>query len=95
MELTLPMYNIKETMPSIGGGVHPGIVGKYMEEVGKDIVLAAGGAVQGHPSGATAGARAMRQAIDCAMDGENIREYAEYNKALKEAIEMWGVFGEN
>ena len=36
------------------------MVEKYIGEVGKDIVLAAGGAVQGHPGGAAAGARAMR-----------------------------------
>ena len=94
MNLTLPFYGIKESMPSIGGGVHPGMVEQYIKEVGKDIVLAAGGAIQGHPGGAAEGARAMRQAIDCVMEGAAIREYAKSNKALKEAIEMWGVFGE-
>ena len=37
-QLTLPFYDIKPSMPSIGGGVHPGMVEKYIREVGKDVV---------------------------------------------------------
>lgn len=88
-QLTLPLYHIKPSMPSIGGGVHPGMVEKYMNEAGKDIVLAAGGAVQGHPGGAAAGARAMRQAIDIVMDGTDFQEAAAQKQELSEALKLW------
>ena len=88
--LVLPLKNIKPTMPSIGGGVHPGIVEKYINEVGKDIVLAAGGAIQGHNMGAIAGARAMRQAIDIVVNGGDFQnEYAQFEE-LKNAVDRWG-----
>lgn len=89
-QLTLPWYHIKPAMPSIGGGVHPGIVEKYVNEAGKDIVLAAGGAIQGHPDGAAAGARAMRQAIDIVMEGDTFEEAAEEKPELQRALEKWG-----
>lgn len=88
-QLMLPYYGIKESMPSIGGGVHPGMVEKYIGEVGKDIVLAAGGAIHGHPMGATAGARAMRQAIDIVMQGAEFETAAVDKKELSEALSLW------
>ncbi len=89
-QLTLPFYDIKPSMPSIGGGVHPGMVEKYISEVGKDVVLAAGGAVQGHPGGAAAGARAMRQAIDIVMSGRPFEKAAEEKEELRAALSRWG-----
>lgn len=88
-QLTLPFYDIKATMPSIGGGVHPGMVEKYIKEVGSDIILAAGGAVQGHPGGSGAGARAMRQAIDIVMSGADFEEAAKEKEELSVALGLW------
>ena len=88
-QLTLPFYDIKPSMPSIGGGVHPGMVEKYIREVGKDVVLAAGGAVQGHPCGAAAGARAMRQAIDIVMSGQAFEKAAAEKDELRVALTQW------
>jgi len=88
-QLQLPYYDIKASMPSIGGGVHPGMVEKYVREAGKDIVLAAGGAVQGHPGGAAAGARAMQQAIDIVMKGEDFEEAAREKEELSAALKLW------
>lgn len=89
-QLTLPLHHIAATMPSIGGGVHPGIVKKYMDEVGTDIVLAAGGSIQGHKMGATAGAKAMRDAIDIALSGKDFLEAAKGHKELEESLSRWG-----
>jgi len=86
-----PVY--KKVMPSCGGGVNPGIVPTYMEELGNDIVLAAGGAVQGHPDGPAAGAKAMLQAIDASMNKIDLKEAALTKKELKKAIDMWGIHG--
>ena len=73
--LTGELKHIAPSMPIIGGGVHPGIVKKYIGEVGKDIILAAGGAVQGHPGGAAHGAKAMRDAIDLACSTASDEEF--------------------
>jgi len=88
-QLNLPCYNIKAAMPSVGGGVHPGMVETYIRELGTDIVLAAGGSVQGHPDGACAGARAMRQAIDTVMAGGRVQEAAEDKPELAKALALW------
>lgn len=88
-QLTLPWYDLKPSMPSIGGGVHPGMVEKYMHQAGNDIVLAAGGAVQGHPMGARAGARAMRQAIEIVMEGRDFAEASGEKEELSAALRQW------
>ena len=87
--LTLPMYGIKPSMPSIGGGVHPGMVERYIKEMGTDIVLAAGGAIQGHPMGSAKGARAMQQAIQAVMEGVPVKEAAENKEELRIALKLW------
>lgn len=89
-QLTLPLKHIKASLPSLGGGVHPGIVEKYIHEAGKDIVLAAGGAIQGHSMGPTAGAKAMRKAIEIAAAGRPFLEAAQESEELKLALERWG-----
>ncbi|MCD8083896.1 MAG: RuBisCO large subunit C-terminal-like domain-containing protein [Clostridiales bacterium] len=89
-QLTLPFHRLKPSMPSIGGGVHPGMVEKYIKEVGRDIVLAAGGAVQGHPGGAAAGVRALRQAVDIVMTGQDFESAAKDFEELQTALKLWG-----
>lgn len=90
-QMLLPRPGIAPTMPVIGGGVHPGTVGRYVAELGTDIVLGAGGAIQGHPGGAAAGVRAMRQAIDAAVAGTPVDEAAAVHEELRTAIDAWGV----
>lgn len=89
-QLTLPLYELKPVFPAVGGGVHPGMVEQYISDLGNDIVLASGGAVQGHPDGAAAGAKAMRQAIDAAAAGIPLDEAANKNAELKSALDLWG-----
>jgi len=90
-QMLLPRPGIAPTMPIIGGGVHPGTVGRYVSDLGTDIVLGAGGAIQGHPGGAAAGVRAMRRAIDAAVAGIPIGEAAAGDDELRVAIDAWGV----
>lgn len=89
-QLTLPLYDLKPVFPAVGGGVHPGMVEQYISDLGNDIILASGGAVQGHPKGATAGAKAMRQAIDAVVDGIQMEEAASKNEELQCALDLWG-----
>ncbi|MCM3747049.1 RuBisCO large subunit C-terminal-like domain-containing protein [Paenibacillus pasadenensis] len=88
-QLTLPFYGLKPTMPAVGGGLHPGMVERYIADLGKDIVLATGGAIQGHPGGAAAGGKAMRQAVDAAMNGVSAAEHAKSHPELQTALELW------
>jgi 2,3-diketo-5-methylthiopentyl-1-phosphate enolase len=70
----------------------PGLVPVTMEEFGTDLVIGGGGAVAGHPMGATAGARALRQAIAATMEGKTLEEYAKDKPELRAAVQAWGVF---
>lgn len=90
LNLTLPFYSCKPSIPVIGGGVHPQMAAEYIKEFGNDIIIAAGGAVQGHPMGGTAGAYAMQAAIECAAEGIALEERAKQCKELDAALKKWG-----
>lgn len=89
--LSLPWCSILPALPAVGGGVHPGLVERLMADLGNDIILAPGGSIQGHPGGATAGARAMRQAVELVMKGESLRETGRDYAELRAAIERFGL----
>ena len=73
---TQPWWNIKPMMYACSGGTTQLAVEPIVKAVGTDVMLAAGGGVHGHPDGSEAGARSMRQAIDAAMAGVPVVEYA-------------------
>lgn len=77
-------------MPVCGGGVHPGLVPQLIKDCGRDIVLAAGGAVQGHPMGAAAGVTAMRHAAEAAVAQVPLEEYADNHEELSLALDFFG-----
>ncbi|MBM7623375.1 RuBisCO large subunit C-terminal-like domain-containing protein [Sporohalobacter salinus] len=89
--LTLPFYQVKSVFPAVGGGVHPGMVKKFISDFGRDIVLAVGGAIHGHPEGATSGSKAMRQAVGAVMNDISLKEAAQQNKELRIALKHWGI----
>jgi ribulose-bisphosphate carboxylase large chain len=82
---------IKPVFPTCSGGLHPGLVPELLKLVGTDIIVQAGGGVWGHPDGGKAGAAALRQAIDVALNGESLEDYARDHKELRRAIDTWGV----
>lgn len=88
--LTLPLYDIKPSLPTPGGGIHPAAAVQIIQDLGSDVLFAVGGAIQGHPDGATAGAKAMRQAVDAAMAGVPLAEAARQFAELAKAVERWG-----
>ena len=76
----------------IGDNKHQGEIVAPEDKLKKmaiEAALAAGGAVQGHPGGATAGAKAMRQAIEIVMSGEDFESAAREKKELSEALSLW------
>lgn len=85
----MPLYDLKPTLPVIGGGVHPGTAGRIVEDFGFDIMLGVGGAIQGHPDGAAGGGRAMRQAIEAVVTGVPLAEQARMHPELKRALDAW------
>ena len=83
-------FGLKTVFPVASGGLSPGGVAREIEVLGKDIILQAGGGVHGHPDGTRAGAAAMRQAVDAAMQGVTLKEYAKDHKELAAALGKWG-----
>ena len=73
---TQPWWNIKPMFYLFSGGTTQLSVAEAVKNCGIDVVVAAGGAVHGHPDGSNAGAKSMRQAIDAAVKGIPLTEYA-------------------
>ncbi len=85
-------YTLKPAFPMPGGSVHPGVVNEIIAMNGIDCVISAGGAIHGHPLGATAGAKAMRQAFDLALCSPDEKEAKESQcKEYQVAVQKWGV----
>lgn len=88
--LTSPLGNIKPAFTTVAGGIHPGTVETLINLLGHDTLLMAGGGIYGHPMGPTAGAIAIRQAIEAAMAGVSVKESAGSCAELAAALNYWG-----
>ncbi len=75
-------------MYAASGGTTQLVVKNMVDAVGTDIILAAGGGVHGHPDGSCAGAKSMRQAIDAAVQGIDLIEYAKSHEELLRMAQM-------
>ncbi|MGC9115003.1 MAG: type III ribulose-bisphosphate carboxylase [Fervidicoccaceae archaeon] len=82
---------IKPVFPVSSGGLHPGVLPEVVRRLGKDVLLQVGGGTIGHPDGPLAGAAAVRQAIDAAINNIPLEEYAKEKRELRRALEKWGV----
>ncbi|GIP32439.1 2,3-diketo-5-methylthiopentyl-1-phosphate enolase [Paenibacillus sp. J2TS4] len=84
---------LRQSFPVPSAGIHPGLVPLILRDFGTEVVVNAGGGIHGHPMGTEAGGRAFRQAIQAAMSGTSLREYASISghEELQAAIEAWGV----
>lgn len=85
-----PWYNVKPTFPIASGGVHPGMLPEMIKILGNDVIINLGGGVHGHPDGTRAGAKAAFQAVEAAMKGIRLEEYAKDHEALARSLEKWG-----
>lgn len=88
-------YDLKPMLPFVGGGVVPGLVPKFVDDCGPDVLLGVGAGIHAHPMGPRAGAIAFRNAIDAVMKDIPLREKAKDCKELAVAIEKWGIYGED
>lgn len=84
------LFGMNKLLPMLAGGSTQGIIPATMKELGKDICIAAGGAIHGHPMGPKAGAQSMRQAIDATMKGVSLKEYAQDHPELAAIVDTWG-----
>lgn len=87
----LALGGLKSTMPAIGGGVHPNSSEKIVKDLGREIILAVGGAILGHPNGPTEGARAMMQTAQALGQGISLYEIAGEKgyESLKISLDKW------
>ena len=87
--LRSPFHNKPEVWPIAGGAIKQGHIPKLFNDLGRDFIIGAGGAIHAHPMGPAAGAIAFRQGIDLMMKYGKL-EGEELGKELKVAIETWG-----
>ena len=83
-------YGAKKVFPVASGGLEPLMAPALYKIFGKDVIMQFGGGIHGHPGGTISGAAAARQAVDAAVKGIELREYAKSHKELREALEKWG-----
>lgn len=82
-------HGLRPVFPVCSGGLSPLNVPALLGILGKDIIIQAGGGVHGHPDGTVAGATAMRQAVDAAMEGVSLEEAALVQPELRKALGHW------
>jgi len=81
---------IKPVFPVASGGLEPTMVPELIKIFGKDVIMQFGGGIHAHPMGTISGATACRQAVDAALDGITLEEYAKTHDELKAALDKWG-----
>ena len=81
---------LKPVIAVCSGGLQPLHFPYLIKNLGKDIIIQAGGGIHSHPDGTIAGAAAARQSIDAVMKQISLREYAKTHEELRKAIKMWG-----
>lgn len=95
VQMLAPYGHIKPAFPMPGGGTTQGHIEDVMNKFGNDIMIAAGGAIHGHPMGPAAGARAFRQGIDAVMAGQSLADAGKEHKELGIALDLWGIYSED
>jgi 2,3-diketo-5-methylthiopentyl-1-phosphate enolase len=88
--LVYPFGSLKSTMPMPSGGITPANVPDAIREMGPNIMIGSGGGIHAHPNGPVAGGRAFRQAIDAAVGGIPLDQYAQNHEELAVALGLWG-----
>lgn len=79
-----------KVVTTIGGGITPLDVPAIIDELGNDIIIGVGGAVQGHPMGTTSGSKAVMDAVEASSSGICLRDAAMHSEELAKAMKVWG-----
>jgi 2,3-diketo-5-methylthiopentyl-1-phosphate enolase len=91
--ITMPLgygkNQLKACLPFPSGGVQTQHIPQLVKDLGPNIGIGTGGGIHAHPMGATAGAKAFRQAYDACMKGEyDLKKYAKDNKLEELGISL-------
>lgn len=87
---TAAIRGMDKIVITVGGGITPLDIPSINEELGNDVIIGVGGAVQGHPMGTSAGSKAVMDAIKAQTLGISLEEMAKKSKELAVAISTWG-----
>jgi ribulose-bisphosphate carboxylase large chain len=87
--LKMELNDLKQVLPVASGGLHPRLVPALVKFFGKDFAIQAGGGIHGHKNGTSAGAKAMRQAVDATLKEIPLGKYAKTHKELEIALQCW------
>ncbi|MFP3318330.1 MAG: RuBisCO large subunit C-terminal-like domain-containing protein [Thermoplasmata archaeon] len=85
--LTDIFYHIRPTFPAPSGGIAHPMVPDIIQDLGRDVIIAAGGAIHGFSKGPAAGARAFRYIIDGVLQGKSLDQMEEESEEVRVAIE--------
>lgn len=83
-------YGLKPVLPVASGGLYPGVIPDLYDILGKDMMFNFGGGIHGHPDGSEIGAQAVSAALQAALKGITLEEFAKNNPPLAKALELWG-----
>jgi len=83
-----PFYDMPGVWPIAGGAIKQGHIPKLFNDLGRDFIIGAGGAIHAHPMGPAAGAKAFRQGIDLMVKYGKLAGQ-DLGKELKAALEIW------
>lgn len=86
-----PLGKARPVMPVVSSGQWGGQAPDTYRHTGTvDLMYLAGGGMMAHPSGASAGCRAIRQAWQAAVAGTPLEEYARAHFELRQSLETFG-----
>ncbi|MFA9380580.1 MAG: RuBisCO large subunit C-terminal-like domain-containing protein [Acetanaerobacterium sp.] len=85
----LEIPGLAAVVTTVGGGITQLNQEIVQEHLGPDIVIGIGGAIQGHPMGTTAGARAAMAAVAASANHVPLAEAALECPPLAEALKHW------
>lgn len=88
-----PLFDDKPciTMPVFSSGQSAGQAPDTYTALGTtDLMYLAGGGIAGHPMGAAAGVRSLRQAWEAAIDGVPLEDHARQRPELATALDTYG-----
>ncbi|MBI3622391.1 MAG: ribulose 1,5-bisphosphate carboxylase large subunit [Nitrospirae bacterium] len=83
---------LQPSFPAVGGGQHAGTMEVHAKLFGPDFIFLCGGGVVGHPQGARAGARSIRQAWEAIQAGVPVTRHAKQAPELAAALKAFAKY---
>ncbi|HUJ80175.1 MAG TPA: RuBisCO large subunit C-terminal-like domain-containing protein [Nitrospiria bacterium] len=87
-----PLHGLRPSFPAVGGGQHAATLEVHARLFGREFIFLCGGGVVGHPQGARAGARSIRQAWGAVETGVPVARYAKQAPELAAALNAFAKY---